>query len=427
MSGKKQHMQRRRFLKGTLATGISLSVAANAAGANDAVQVGVMGTNGRGTALSRAFSKQENTVVRYVCDVDSRATKKASAMAAKFQVYKPREVEDFRTILDDKNIDVLVVAAPNHWHGPATIEACKAGKHVYVEKPCCHNPHEGELMVKAARKYRRVVQMGAQRRSWPKIIEGIRQVREGAIGRAYYSRGVYLNVRGSIGHGKQAEVPSWLNYDLWQGPAPRRPYRSNMIHYNWHWFWHWGNGELGNNGVHSLDLCRWGLGVDHPVRVTSSGGRYHWEDDQQTPDTHVVSYDFPGGKTIVWEGRSCNRNKYGGPEYIASFHGEKGAIILTGTGYAVYDRNDKLVKKESGPGGDDVHVNNFLACIRTGGRPTAEIETGYKSTLLPLLGNIAYRVKRSLSCDPKNGHILKDSEAASFWKREYEPGWEPAV
>ncbi len=191
-----------------------------------------------------------------------------------------------------KAVDALVIATCNHWHAPAAILACAAGKHVYVEKPCSHNPREGEMMVAAARKHRRLVQMGNQRRSMPAAIEAIAQLRSGVIGRVYYAQSWYLNTRPSIGAGKSAPVPEGLDYDLWQGPVPRRPFKSNYLHYNWHWFWHWGNGELGNNGVHAVDTCRWGLGVDYPVQATSVGGRFCHEDDQETPDTNVATFRF---------------------------------------------------------------------------------------------------------------------------------------
>ncbi len=418
---------RRGFLRSVAALS-AVGTAAHVLGANDKLVVGVMGVHGRGTQLARVFAGEGSAAVAYVCDVDNRSTGKAAAAVTEVQVYKPKETGDFRHILDDKVVDILVVAAPNHWHGPATILACKAGKHVYVEKPCCHNPREGELMVAAARTYKRVVQMGAQRRSWPKVIEAIEAVRAGAIGRAYYARCRYTNSRGSIGRGKEVPVPEWLDYELWQGPAPRRPYTDNRIHYNWHWFWHWGNGELGNNGVHSLDLCRWGLGVEYPVRVTSAGGRYVYrDDDQETPDTHEVAFEFADSKAIAWEGLSRSQNSFGARDSIASFHGEKGALAIWGSAYTIFDRNDKPVKEASGPGNDELHVRDFLKSVRAGTPPSAEIEEGYKSTLLTHLGNIAHRVGRSLRCDSANGHILDDKEAMALWGREYAPGWEPSV
>ncbi len=233
--------------------------------------------------------------------------------------------------------------------------------------------------------------MGNQRRSRPKIIEGIEQVQQGAIGKVYYSRGWYANLRGSIGHGKPAPVPSYLDFNLWQGPAPEREYADNLLHYNWHWFWNYGTGEIGNNGVHALDMCRWGLQVEYPTRVTAGGGRYAWDDDQQTPDTHVVSYDFDGGKTIMWEGLSCNREGIGGTTFGCTFHGDNGTISILDNGYVQYDKRGKEVKKETGPSSDADHFANFLGCIREGGTPNSDIEGGHKSTLLCHLGNIAYR------------------------------------
>jgi len=299
-----------------------------------------------------------------------------------------------------------------------------------VEKPCCHNAREGELMVEAARKHRRCVQMGTQRRSSPGTMEAMKRLRDGVIGRVYLARCWYHSARGSIGKGRPAPVPPHLDYDLWQGPAPRVPYYDNRIHYNWHWFWHWGTGELGNNGVHSIDLCRWGLGVDYPIRVTSSGGRYRYDDDQETPDTHTVAFEFPNECAITWQGLSCNRHSGGGK--FVMFHGENGAMELDIKGtYRIYDARDKLVEeKKSRDAGEIAHIRNFLAAIRAG-RPedlNQEIEEGHKSTLLCHLGNIAHRTGRTLNCDPRNGHILDDPEAMTkYWNREYEPGWEPRV
>ena len=381
---------------------------------------------GRGSALASAVTAIPNAEVVYLCEVDSRRLGQAVEMIGGKQARKPKGVSDFRKILDDPSVDALLVAAPDHWHAPAAILACQAGKHVYVEKPCCHNPREGELTIAAARLHKRVVQVGTQRRSWPGIIEGIDKLHAGAIGRVLYSRGWYNNRRASIGHGKPAAVPAWLDYTLWQGPAPERPYRDNILPYFWHWYWHWGTGELGNNGVHALDMCRWGLGVDYPVRVSSGGGKYRYNDDGQTPDTHTATFDF-GNCSILWEGLSWSPRGVEGEGFGATFHGEKGTMVMTGNGYVVYDLDDKPIDKGTGKGGDVVHMENFFANIRQPAPegPHADIEIGHKSTLLCHLGNIAYRVGRTLNCDPTGGHILNDNEALALWSREYRPGWEP--
>lgn len=421
-------IQRRQFLGAAAAAGLTVGLAGRTArGANETIIVGVVGTGGRGTTHASTFASIPGVKVGYVCDVDEKRAGNAGDVVKKATGEAPQAVGDFRRILDDKSVDAIVVATCNHWHAPAAILGCAAGKHVYVEKPCSHNAHEGELLVAAARKYNRVVQMGNQRRSWPKIIEAIELVRGGGIGRAYFAQGSYHNNRPSIGVGKEAPVPEGLDFELWQGPAPRRPYRDNILHYNWHWFWHWGNGELGNNGIHTIDVCRWGLGVDYPTRVTSSGGRYRFRDDQETPDTHIVSFEFEDRKAISWEGLSCNTFKPGGSGSEVVFHGEEGALAISAGGYSIFDTKGKVVKTVKGPGGDSDHVTNFLEAIRGNAKPNSEIEEGHKSTLLCHLGNIAHRTGRTILCDTKDGKIVGDADAMKQWSREYAPGWEPKV
>jgi predicted dehydrogenase len=414
---------RRTFLGASVAT-----VAAAprlSASANDRILVGVMGTGGRGTSLAQTFAGRPNVQVAYVCDVDPARAAEAQKAVAAASKSEPKVVGDFRRILDDAAVDVFVCAACNHWHAPSAILACQAGKHVYVEKPCSHNPREGELLVAAARKADRRVQMGNQRRSYPKIVEAMQALREGVIGRVYFAQSWYTNNRPSIGKGEAGPPPAGLDYELWQGPAPPRAFKSNYLHYNWHWFWHWGNGELGNNGVHMIDLCRWGLGADYPSRVTSAGGRYRHTDDQETPDTHVVSFDFPAGRTATWEGFSCNQIPLKAVEVL--FQGEAGSLAIIGNGYAVFDPKGKEVKKVPGTSSDAMHVDNLLAAIRSGEKLNSEIEEGHKSTLLCHLGNIAHRTGRALDCDPTNGRVRNDPGAMKHWSREYAPGWEPRL
>ncbi|MBI3836900.1 MAG: Gfo/Idh/MocA family oxidoreductase [Planctomycetia bacterium] len=424
---------RRAFLRqsalmaGTLATS-AVSPAARAADSpQEAVVLGVIGTNGRGAALAGSFAALGGARIAYVCDVDERVIDKAVSAVAVKQDQAPKRVGDLRRIFDDATVDAVVIATPDHWHAPATILACAAGKHVYVEKPASHNPREGELMIAAARKHARVVQLGTQRRSMPGHIEAIERLRAGEIGRVLFSRGWYTVTRGSIGHGKPTSVPPGLDYALWQGPAPEREYRDNVVHYNWHWFWNWGTGELGNNGIHSLDICRWGLGVDYPRRVSAGGGKYFFDDDQETPDTHVVTYDF-GDKAITWEGRNWHRHGFEGSTFGIAFYGDRGSMVLDFSGYKILDAGDKQIASQTnGFEGHDPHLKNFLECVRSGARPNADIEEGHKSTLLCHLGNIAYRTGHTLDLDPRSGQIQNDPAASALWSREYRPNWEPKV
>lgn len=394
---------------------------------NEKVSMGIMGVNGRGFAIARGMIATGRVHIAYICDVDQRAAEKAADYVRDKQTDSPAIVSDFRQILDDKDVDALAVAAPNHWHAPATILGCSAGKHVYVEKPCSHTPEEGELAVQAARKHDRVVQMGNQRRSWPALVEAIEKVHAGEIGDVHYSRTWYNNRRGTIGKGKPTAVPEWLNWRMWQGPAPDRPFKDNIVHYNWHWLWHWGNGELGNNGVHGIDVARWGLNVSFPTHITAGGGKYRHDDDQETPDTMMVTYDFPEQKTITWEGLSWSPLGPHDDGFGISFHGTEGTLIIRGAGYTIYDMQKKEVSSSSGAGGDQDHFVDFLDAIANKSRPHSDIEIAHRSTLLCHLGNIAYRTRSALNTDPANGHIQNNTAAEALWRREYQPGWEPKV
>lgn len=440
-------MNRRRFIKMTGAAGLGLGMIGTSAGIlkgtpqNQRIRVAVMGTNSRGRSLARGFASNPGSDVAYICDVDDLAIKKGlDAVREGGQTNEPQGIKDFRHALEDESLDALVISTPIHWHAPASILALSAGKHVYVEKPCSHNPQEGKLLVEAANKYQRVVQMGNQRRSWPNVVEAIDMLHDGVIGRTYFARCWYANSRGTMGYGKPAPVPDNLDYDLWQGPAPRRPYLDNVIHYNWHWLWHWGAGELLNNGTHFIDLARWGLEVDYPLSVSSSGGRYHWQDDQQTPDTQIVTYDFPDNKTVVWEGRSCNPKRLEGSSTGVSFHGENGSMIIDGNGYVIYDNDNEEVRNSipdsaepldtTGPGFDldRDHLTNFIESIHEGRRPVSDIRDTNISVHNCHLGNIAHRTGRVINCNTHDGSIVGDREAVNlYWGREYEPGWRPVV
>ncbi len=438
-------MNRRSFIKNTsVATAgvtiLNFPVFGKLAPSNKVV-VAVMGVNSRGAYLADCFSQLANVEVAYICDVEENAIAngmKPFANAAR----KPLVIKDIRELVTKKDYDALIIAAPDHWHAPAAILGVSHGKHVYLEKPCGHNAFEGELLIQAMHKYpKQLIQMGNQRRSMPNLIEAVKLVKEGIIGNAYFGKSWYANNRKSIGFGKKIAVPPTLDFELWQGPAPRRDYKDNLVHYNWHWFWHWGTAETCNNGTHEIDMCRWFLGVDYPSKVTSAGGRYAYKDDWEMPDTQVATFEFAQNKSITWEGRSCNKFQVEGAGRGFTIYGEKGTLVNKGNDdYAIYDADNKLVKEvKTGTSNDGTntvsatgnldffHFNNFIDSIRGNSTITSPIDEGHKSILLCHLANIAQRTGRTLHCDPKNGHILNDAGAMKFWKREYEKGWEPKI
>ena len=409
------------------------------------VRSGKPGSSGRGIELINKFAALPGVEFKYVIDVDRRYLAPAAAIVEKKQGVAPKTETDFRRVLEDKDVDALLVATPDHWHAPMATLAVKAGKHVYVEKPCSHNPREGEILVEVARKNNRLVQMGSQRRSIANVQQMVKEIHEGVIGNVFLAQCFYSRRRQPIGFGKKVSPPAELDWNLWQGPAPRTDYRDNLLPYNWHWFWRWGTGEALNNGTHLLDVARWALGVTFPTKASSFGGRWHdvGLDDWETPDTQEIQLEFGSGRGISWFGRSCST--FGTPGYKANgivFFGNKGMIDYDGSGsYIVYDLDNKPVKTVGGtdgkkktdlgnsadPGLDDTHAQNFLESIRGNAKLNAPISEGYCSTLLGQLGNIAQRTGRSLKIDPAKGHILGDSEADKLWAREYEPGWEPTV
>jgi len=413
----------------------------------DRVRVAVMGIRSRGRGLARELARLANVEVATLCDVDRRYDAECVKAVEGAGGATPKIENDVRRALEDPDLDALVIAAPDHWHAPATILAVAAGKHVYVEKPCGHVPREGELLIEAQRRTGKVIHMGNQRRSWPGVNRCIEALHGGIIGRVYLARTWYSNNRGSIGVGKEVEPPEQLDWELWQGPAPRTAYRDNVHPYDWHWFERWGTGEALNNGTHELDVARWGLGVDYPTRVVSTGGRYAYRDDWEFPDTMVLTCEFgagAAGAAITWEGRSSNRHPVEGWERGILFHGEKGTVLQVGDAYKVFandaehtlleevgdDRRDQVdVTDPTSPDAslDGVHLQNFVDAVRGQVESTSPIEEAHKSVLLGHLGNIAWRVGRALEIDPSNGRINNDREAEAQWGREYEPGWEPRV
>jgi predicted dehydrogenase len=438
-------LTRREFLDALAVGAAGLAVGTTAKsygqilGANDRLNFAVIGLNGRAYAhLSSLKANRSAARISHVCDVDSTILAKF-ADSVKHEMGEAAVAEkDFRKILEQKNVDAITIGTPDHWHAPMAIAGLQAGKHVYVEKPCSHNPAEGEMLVQAQQKYGKLVQMGTQQRSSPHTIEIVKKIHEGAIGRPYFAKAWYSNVRKDIGTGKEVPVPPQLDWDLWQGPAPRRPYRDNVHPYNWHWFRNYGTGETLNNGTHEVDVCRWALGVDYPKRVTSSGGRYHFKDDWQFYDTLLTSFEYDDAM-ISWEGKSCQGMTYYRRDRGSAIMGTTGTVVVDRDGYEIYDltgskKSEFKAGKETSSadliGRDsmtDAHFANFIAAIRKGQKLNAPISVGNVAVTMLQLSNIAWEVSRELHLDTKDGHIHDDAEAMKMWSREYENGWEPHV
>ena len=448
MSARNRGVDRRDFIRTATAAGLGFIATGKSPGPlfafngspAEKVVVAVCGVNSRGMVHAQNFARLPNSEVAYICDVDARVIGKAITAAAAGQSGTlPRALGDFRRALDDKSVDAIAIATPDHWHAPMALLAMKAGKHVYLEKPSGNTPREDELLIAAAKKYDVRVQLGAQRRSGPRFFEALQAIGEGAIGKPYLARTWYANTRTGIGKGKPAPVPSNLDFQLWQGPAPRTEYRDNIIHYNWHWFKRWGTGEICNNGTHEVDVARWFLGVDYPVSVVSNGGRFHFADDWEFPDTQEATWEFEGGRTIIWHGQSCNGTKMYGRSRGTAILGTAGSMIIDQDGWVIRDLGDKMVRESAGAAasdalnatGDDaltmLHMQNFLDAIRTGAKLNLPIEDGATTGMLCHLGTIAQQTGRKLRIDPKTGRILGDEAAARLWTRSYEPGWAPTV
>jgi len=436
---------RREFLDVLAVGGAGLAVATTAKsyarilGSNDRLNFAVVGLNGRGYAhLSALKANRSAARISHVSDVDGTILGKFAGRVRRETGESPATNKDFRAILEQKDVDAITIATPDHWHTPMAIAGLQAGKHVYVEKPCSHNPAEGEMLVHAQQKYQKLVQMGNQQRSSPHSIEIIEKIHEGIIGRPYLAKAWYSNVRKSIGTGKEAPVPAQLDWDLWQGPAPRRPYQDNVHPYNWHWFRIYGTGETLNNGTHEVDVCRWALGVDYPKRVASSGGRYHFKDDWQFYDTLLTSFEYED-KMLTWEGKSCQGMKSYGRDRGSTIMGTTGTVVVDRDGYEIYDlKGNKTSDFKAGSttsssdllGADsmtDAHFANFIAGIRKGEKLNAPVAAGNIAVTMLQLSNIAWEVNRELQLDTKDGRIRGDTEAMKMWGREYEKGWAPQI
>jgi len=417
---------RRGFMKGT--AGVAAAGLASAGvssgrvlGANDRIRVAVLGVHGRGWDHVRGFMNLDNVDVVTLCDPDLEV---ARGRASEFQKKYGRSVateQDLRRVFEDKEIDAVSVATPNHWHALATIWACQAGKDVYVEKPGCHNVWEGRKMVEAAQKYDRIVQHGVQLRSSPAIQEAVRHLRQGTIGNVYMARGLVFRWRPDIGNKPMSPAPDTLDYDLWLGPAQERPFSRNFVHYNWHWQWDFGNGDVGNQGIHETDMCMWGLDVGLPEKITAMGGKFLWDDAKETPEVLSSSYLYPNeGKMIEFEVRPWCTNQEDGAGVGNIFYGSEGYLVIDGyTKYATFLGQ----KREPGPAREEEgdHYANFIEAVRKHDTSiqNGPVETAHLAASLAHLGNISYRLGRQLEFDPSAERFVDDEEANTYLTRKY--------
>ena len=414
-------MQRRTFLKSAATLAALQRLPFVNASANDRIRVAVIGVNGRGKDHIQGYQKLRNVEVAILCDVDRTvAAQRASEFHQTYGRAVPIET-DLRRVLENRDIDAVSIATPNHWHALATIWACQAGKDVYVEKPGSHNLWEGQKMIEAARKYDRIVQHGVQLRSSPALQEGVRKLREGVIGKVYMARALVYRWRPSIGKHPEEPVPAHIDYDLWQGPAELRPFSRGLVHYNWHWHWDYGNGDIGNQGIHETDMALWGLGVHLPRQISAMGGKFLWEDDKETPEILSASCLYPEqNKLIEIAVRHWCTNEEQGVGVGNIFYGSEGYMLIKG-----YMRYETYLgeKREPGPRGEGEgdHYANFIQAVRS--RKKAElngpVETAHYASALAHLANISFRLGRRLEFAPETERFVNDAEADQLLTRRY--------
>ena len=410
-------------------------------GANDRLFVAIAGLGRRLGAYTEPIAlNSSNVELVYLCDVMKSQRENAAKVFSKLIDNTPKLENDIRKIIADPKVDVLINATPDHWHAPGTWMAIKNGKHVYVEKPCGHNLNEDVMLVKFQEKYNKVVQMGNQQRSAPESIEIIGEIHRGAIGEVYKAVAFYSNARGEVPVPVAAPAPEGLDWDLFQGPAPRKPYQHDTWNYNWHWYgWDYGTAESGNNATHELDVARWALQVTRPERVEVEGAKRHYANDGWTMyDTMDATFHFPGGKVIKWDGKSRNAHKTYGSDRGTIIYGTEGTVYVDRGGYKLYDRGGKLIRERRsggqeagtalGGGGDmsTIHVVNFFEAIRGKETPRSPISEGALSNHLINYINVAYRIGKPFDVCTKTGQMF-DRDAMKLWGREYEPGWEPVL
>jgi predicted dehydrogenase len=402
-------------------------------GANDTIRVAVVGLRGRGKDHIKAYSKMPGVEIVAVCDIDEKILNDRVNEIAGAGHRKPAAYTDLRTALEDKTIDAVSIATPNHQHTLQTIWSLQAGRHVFVEKPCSHDMFEAKQIVAAAKKYNRIVEHGSQSRSMPSVLDAMKQMREGLIGDIYMARGLCFKWRDTIGHTPEEPVPEGVHYDLWLGPAPKHAFTKNRFHYNWHWFWDYGNGDIGNQGIHQVDVCRWGLGVKYPYKISAQGGHFMFDDDQETPNVLTASYEFRDAagkqKHMVFEVRHWITNHEAGLDGGAKHDSNTmGAVFYGSKGYLSIDADGRcqswLGKDQApGPSGHEEanHWQNFIDAVRSGRASdvNAPIDEGAISTTLVHLANISYRLGRTLIFDAENYRCEGDDEATAMFRRKY--------
>jgi len=443
---------RRKFIKNVAASSAALTIGGVSSdmsaksyrkiiGSNDRLNVAIAGLGRRlGGYIEAIRSEDSNVNLLYLCDVMDHQLLRADERFQEVLGYKSKQEKDVRKVLEDKDLDAIFIATPDHWHTPGTIMAVQAGKHVYLEKPCSHNFHESGLLLKASKKYDKQIQMGNQQRSSPLSIEIIKQIHEGLIGETYKAVALYSNRRGEVVVPEKAAVPAGLDWDLFQGPSPRKEYMHDTWNYNWHWYgWDFGTAETGNNATHELDIARWALQVDYPEKVFVEAGKRHFKNDGWTMyDTMEATFEFENGKAITWDGKSRNGYSTYGMDRGTIIFGSEGTVIVDRGMYRVYDRNGKMIKdyksdnKESGialgGGGDTstLHAQNFFNAVRGKEQLNSPITEGVISQAMTHYANIAYRIEHGFEIDSETGRMY-DREAMKLWKREYEAGWEPKI
>ncbi len=417
-------ISRRDFLAASAGT-LALAASARAVPPSERINVACIGFRGRGNSLLRGFAAQKDVAVTWLCDIDENVLKSRAGELEKATGQKPKVAKDYRTILDDKDVHAIVLGTPEHWHALPTIHACMAGKDVYVEKPDAHNIVEGKTMVAAARKHERMVQMGTQARSAPYLRDAAKFAQSGAIGKVIFGKSWETAKQHPIPRVPDSDPPAGVDYDLWLGPAPKRPFNRYRFHGNWRWFFDYGTGDLGNDGVHRMDYCRWVMGItEFPQAVSASGGKYFFDDAQEWPDTQIITFEYPG-KILTYEMRIWSEPRLHDAGEGAAVYGDKGWVLVTNNSWKAFDGEGKTLAEGSDRLSDTLHIRNFLDCIKSRRREdlNQEIEQGHVSSVMCHMGNISWRTGKKLRFDPKT-ESFDDAEANKFLGREHRKGFE---